>query len=71
MRSDVTINADDDTVLRQELDRISLEQALLDAEVAAARTADLTQRLLVAIRPSCRRPCTRQNREDYQPGPPS
>jgi hypothetical protein len=34
--------------LREELDRLSLTQALLDFEVANARVTDLTQRLIEA-----------------------
>jgi chromosome segregation ATPase len=39
---------DASTELSQELDRLSLTQALLDFEVANARVADLTQRLIEA-----------------------
>jgi hypothetical protein len=38
----------DDTSLREEIDRLSLEQALRDFEVANARVVDLTQRLISA-----------------------
>jgi hypothetical protein len=38
----------DDAVLREEIDRLSLEQALRDFEVANARVVDLTQRLISA-----------------------
>jgi chromosome segregation ATPase len=38
----------DDTSLREEIDRLSLEQALRDFEVANARVMDLTQRLISA-----------------------
>ena len=36
----------DDTSLTEDLDRLSLEQALLDFEVANARVLDLTTRLI-------------------------
>ena len=38
----------DDAALREEIDRLSLEQALRDFEVANARVVDLTQRLISA-----------------------
>jgi hypothetical protein len=38
----------DDASLREEIDRLSLEQALRDFEVANARVIDLTQRLISA-----------------------
>jgi chromosome segregation ATPase len=38
----------DDTSLREAIDRLSLEQALRDFEVANARVLDLTQRLISA-----------------------
>ena len=38
----------DDASLREEIDRLSLEQALRDFEVANARVVDLTQRLISA-----------------------
>ena len=38
----------DDASLREEIDRLSLEQALRDFEVANARVMDLTQRLISA-----------------------
>ena len=38
----------DDALLREEIDRLSLEQALRDFEVANARVVDLTQRLISA-----------------------
>jgi len=37
-----------DAVLQQELDRISLSQALIDTELATARVVDLTARLVEA-----------------------
>ena len=36
----------EETSLKQEIDRLSLEQALRDFEVANARVVDLTQRLI-------------------------
>jgi hypothetical protein len=38
----------DDVSLREEIDRLSLEQALRDFEVANERVMDLTQRLISA-----------------------
>jgi hypothetical protein len=38
----------DDAALREEIDRLSLAQALRDFEVANARVVDLTQRLISA-----------------------
>jgi len=38
--------SESERVLAAELDRLSLAQALRDAEVAGARVADLTQRLI-------------------------
>jgi hypothetical protein len=37
-------------MLQAELDRLSLEQALIDVEISTARVSDLTQRLLEAHR---------------------
>jgi chromosome segregation ATPase len=36
------------TTLEQELDRLSLDQALVDVEIATGRVVDLTQRLVEA-----------------------
>lgn len=36
------------TTLEQELDRLSLDQALIDVEIATGRVVDLTQRLVEA-----------------------
>jgi predicted nuclease with TOPRIM domain len=38
----------DGTTLEQELDRLSLDQALVDVEIATGRVVDLTQRLVEA-----------------------
>ena len=37
-----------DVTLEQELDRLSLDQALVDVEIATGRVVDLTQRLVEA-----------------------
>ena len=44
----MTVDANDPEMVTEALDRLSLQQALLDVEIANARVVDLTKRLLDA-----------------------